>query len=26
LISEVPKKLEMLDKKLELNLFPKVRS
>jgi len=26
LISEVPKKLEMLDKKLGLNLFPKVRS
>lgn len=26
LISEVPKKLEMLDKKMKLNLFPKVRS
>jgi transposase len=26
LISEVPKKLEMLDKKLGLNLFPKMRS
>ena len=26
LISEIPKKLEMLDKKMKLNLFPKARS